>query len=100
MLKSSLLCNNMSTMDNGPIYTAEIRKNLNITVHFNNSNNDDHNNGNESSELLEKIILEIYGSFAAKFTVLYVWVSQIYLDIFIQLLKSSYQNLFTPTAFY
>lgn len=55
MLKSSLLHSNMSITEIVPIYIAEIRKNLNITFHFNNSNNDDHNSGNESSEHTDKL---------------------------------------------
>jgi hypothetical protein len=45
----------MSITEIVPIYIAEIRKNLNITFHFNNSNNDDHNSGNESSEHTDKL---------------------------------------------
>lgn len=57
VLFSSLLHNNISIMEIGSIYMAEIMKNLNIIFHIDNSNNDKLNNDKETGEHILTLIV-------------------------------------------
>lgn len=87
-------------METGPIYMAEIMKNLNIIFHFDDSNNDKPNNDKETGEHISTLADPSFLHCLIHFFVFKShMLTQISLHILKWLLNSSHQNSFPPPTF-